>query len=155
MKSHERWDGKLCTCISNAHRLKWSLPPFSSDNTTSIHPSISGAGGRLETYLSNAPRLKWSTPLFNWGLPFRTSAKISDFFTPSPLVCKFTQPLLLRLLTMSGLLLKVPPSQLSADVLNGSPPTSLPLLSYLKRVRNVVEAVFSSYYGRRGQQAGV
>ena len=56
---------------------------------------------------------------------------------------------------MSGLLLKVPPSQLGADVLNGSPPTSLPLLSYLKRVRNVVEAVFSSYYGRRGQQAGV
>ena len=36
------------------------------------------------------------------GLPFRTSAKISDFLTPSPLVCKFTQPPLLRLIMMSA-----------------------------------------------------
>ena len=32
------------------------------------------------------------------GLPLMTSAKFSDFSTPSPLVCKFTQPPLLRLL---------------------------------------------------------
>ena len=36
------------------------------------------------------------------GLPSRTSAKISDFLTPSPLVRIFTQPLSLRLLTMSA-----------------------------------------------------
>ena len=35
------------------------------------------------------------------GLPFRMSAKISDSLTP-PLVRKFTQPLLLRLLSMSA-----------------------------------------------------
>ena len=46
------------------------------------------------------------------GLPYMTSAKFSDFFTP--LVRKFTQPPLC-------LLLKVPP--LSADVINGSLPT--------------------------------
>ena len=36
------------------------------------------------------------------GLPYMTSAKFSDFLTPSPLVRKFTQPPLLRLLTMSA-----------------------------------------------------
>ena len=45
------------------------------------------------------------------------SAKFSDFSTP--LVRKFTQPPLLRLLTMSAF--EGSPSPLSADVINGSP----------------------------------
>ena len=65
------------------------------------------------------------------GLPLRTSAKISDFLTPSPLVCKFTQPSLLRLLTVSAF--EGTPSPLSADVLNGSP----------RRVLNKARAILS------------
>ena len=51
------------------------------------------------------------------GLPFRTSAKISDFLTPP--VCKFTQPPLQRLFTMSAF--EGTPSPLSADVIWGFP----------------------------------
>ena len=39
---------------------------------------------------------------FDRGLPLMTSVIISDFFTPSPLVRKFTQPPLLRLFTTSA-----------------------------------------------------
>ena len=53
-----------------------------------------------------------------------TSAKISDFLTPpSPLVRKFTQPPLLKLLTMSAF--EGTPSPLSADVICEWPPTLL------------------------------
>ena len=48
------------------------------------------------------------------------SAKISNFLTHSPLVGKFTQPLLLRLLTMYVFFWRYP-LPLSADVINGSP----------------------------------
>ena len=57
-----------------------------------------------------------------------TSAKISDFLTPSPHVRKLTQPLLLRLLTSVCLLLKIPaPFPPSVGIINGSP-LSCPLL---------------------------
>ena len=39
---------------------------------------------------------------YQGGLPLMTSANISDFLTPSPLVCKFMQPPLLRLLSRDG-----------------------------------------------------
>ena len=52
------------------------------------------------------------------GLPYRTFAKFSDFLPP--LIRKFTQLPLLRLLTMSAFE-GTPPSPLSADVINGSP----------------------------------
>ena len=52
------------------------------------------------------------------GLPFRTSTKFSYFLTP-PLFCKFMQPPLLSLLTMSAF--EGTPFPLSADVLNGRP----------------------------------
>ena len=45
------------------------------------------------------------------------SAKFSDFLTPSPLVCKFTQPPLVRLPTMSAF----EGTPLSADVIYGCP----------------------------------
>ena len=56
------------------------------------------------------------------GHTHMTSAEFSDFLTPSPLVCKFTQLSLLRLLTKSAFE-RTPPSPLSEDVLNGSPLT--------------------------------
>ena len=75
--------------------------------------------------LSSPPAALFQPPgwgivwLLSKGLPYMTSAKISDFFTPSPLVRKFTQPPLLRLLTMSAF--EGTPSPLSADVIHGSP----------------------------------
>ena len=51
--------------------------------------------------LVSCPKILQANPGRGWLL-FRTSAKISDFLTPSPLVRKFTQPPLLRLLTMSA-----------------------------------------------------
>ena len=59
--------------------------------------------------------------LYVGGLPCMTSAKFSDSLTPP--VRKFTQPPLLRLLTMSAF--EGTPSPLSVDVINGSPPRNL------------------------------
>ena len=48
-------------------------------------------------------RVRAGQPHDAGGHPFRTSSQISDFLTPSPpLVRKFKQPPLLRLLTMSA-----------------------------------------------------
>ena len=56
--------------------------------------------------------------------PYMTSAKFSDFLTPSPLVRKFTQPPLLGSLPSSAFPL-TPPSPLGTDVINGSSPNRL------------------------------
>ena len=54
------------------------------------------------------------------GLPLSTSAEISGFWTPSPLVRKITQPTLLISSTMS-VFGHTPLPPLGAEVLNGSP----------------------------------
>ena len=68
----------------------------------------------------------------------------SNFLSPSSLVRKFTQPLLLRLLTMSAF--EGTPSLLSADVIYGSP------LALLTRARGF--RILTYHAERRGGNLG-
>ena len=104
------WRNNATRCTRNIHRVDFHL------------------NERLTCYLPIPQSITLQTPpnmtfkvchnyAMLWGLPFMTSSKFSVFFTPPLLVCKFTQPPLLRSLTMSAFE-GTPPS---ADVINRSP----------------------------------
>ena len=81
-----------------------------------------------------------------------TSAKISDFLPPTP-VRKFTQPPLLRLLTMSAFEGTPSPPPFSADVINGSPLTRMGVaLGHVESARKRECSLGRARRRRRGAQ---
>ena len=137
-------------CSSKSKSLHASLNPLYECTHRGVRPfsPLSKADSSIETNsevrtdlelrrLIKIKNCELGSSHNSYGLSFRTSAKISDFLTPP--VRKFTQPPLLRLLTMSAFGGTTPPhsvrtSSMEAPLGWGAYVISVNLYSLLPRL---------------------